>query len=219
MKILVLNPNSSAEVTAAIAASVEPLQACSEHEIVCDYIPAAPRGIETDEHVAQVAPMVVEAISRSDADAIVVACFSDPGVASARALTHRPVIGIAEASYYAALQWAPRFGVVSLGPSSIARHDAHIKQLGLAARLAADRSVDMSVAEAGDPLSAGASVARTAKDLRDRDGAGVVILGCAGMGGHRPMLQKELCIPVIDPVQAAVATAIIALNLNYDVKG
>lgn len=218
MKILVLNPNGSADVTATIAASIEPLLAGSRHEIVFDYLPEAPLGIETDAHVAEVAPMVVEAVSKSDADAFVIACFSDPGVAKARELTGRPVIGIAEAAYYAALQLAPRFGVVSLGPSSVARHASHIERLRLDGRLAGDRAVDMTVAEAADPHSAGKSVARTAQDLKDQDGAGVVILGCAGMGGHRPTLQRELGIPVIDPVQAGVAAAITMLDLNYSVK-
>lgn len=218
MEILVLNPNGSAQVTATIAASIEPLRVRTEHRIICDYLPSAPLGIESDEHVAEVAPMVVDMVSRSSADAFVIACFSDPGVAKARTVTDRPVIGIAEAAYYAVLQWAPRFGVVSLGPSSIARHAVHIERLGLTGRLAADRSADLSVAEANDPHSAGAAVAEVAKILRDRDGAGVVILGCAGMGGHRPALQRELGIPVIDPVQAAVAAAITALDLSYNVK-
>jgi Asp/Glu/hydantoin racemase len=219
MKILVLNPNSSAKVTEAIAASIAPLQAVTKHTIVCDRLPDAPIGIETDEDVALVAPMVVDAIAASDADAFVVACFSDPGVAASRSATNRPVVGIAEAAYYAALQLAPRFGVVSLGASSVARHAAHIERLGLTARLAADRAVNMSVAEANDLNLAGASVARTAKVMAETDGAGVVILGCAGMGGHRPVLQQELGVPVVDPVQAAVAAAINALDLQYFAKG
>lgn len=218
MDILVLNPNGSADVTATIAESIEPLRMRTQHRIVCDYFPSAPLGIETDKDVAKVAPMVVDRVSRNEADAFVIACFSDPGVAEARTVTGRPVIGIAEAAYYAALQWAPRFGIVSLGPSSIARHAAHIGRLGLTERLAADRSVDMSVAEANNAHLAGEAVAEVARILRDRDGAGAVILGCAGMGGHRPVLQRELGIPVIDPVQAAVAAAITALDLNYNAK-
>ncbi|TWG53225.1 aspartate/glutamate racemase family protein [Aminobacter sp. J44] len=217
MKILVLNPNGSTSVTQTISESIASLRARSQHEIVCDYLPAAPLGIETDAHVAEVAPMVAKAVEESDADVIVVACFSDPGVQLARQITRRPIIGIAEAAYYAALQYAPRFGVISLGPSSIARHAAHIERLGLTSRLAGDRSMQMTVAEAADPHGAAGAVARTGTALRDEDGAGVVILGCAGMGAHRPRLQAELGIPVIDPVQAATAAAITALDLELNV--
>ena len=39
-------------------------------------------------------------------------------------------------------------------------------------------------------------------------GAGAVVLGCAGMSGHRRRLEEELGIRVIDPTQAAVAMAL-----------
>jgi Asp/Glu/hydantoin racemase len=38
-----------------------------------------------------------------------------------------------------------------------------------------------------------------------QDGAGVIVMGCAGMAVHRRGLERELGIPVIDPTQAAVA--------------
>lgn len=72
----------------------------------------------------------------------------------------------------------------------------------------------MGVAEASDPEGAIKAVTAAGRRLRDIDGAGVIILGCAGMGVHRTRLQKELGLPVIDPVQAAVGAAISALDLN-----
>lgn len=215
VKILVLNPNSSKAVTATISESIRPLRERTGHDIVCDDIPEAPIGIESNDDVAFVAPLVVDIVAKGEADAYVIACFSDPGVEAARKITDRPVIGIAEAAYYAALQQGPRFGVISLGPSSVARHAAHIERLGLSGRLAGDRAVEMSVAEAGDAHGARAPVQRVASTLRDEDGAGVVILGCAGMGAQRPELQNALGIAVIDPVQAAVSAAINALDLDY----
>ena len=215
-EILVLNPNSSAAMTKAICDGLAPLKAVTAHRIACDRIEAAPEGIESDADVAFVAPLVAKRASRTNADALVVACFSDPGIDIARvAASCIPVIGIAEAAYYAALQLAPRFGVISLGILSVVRHAAHIDCLGLTARLAGDRGVAMGVAEASDPEGAIKAVTAAGRRLRDIDGAGVVILGCAGMGVHRARLQKELGLPVIDPVQAAVAAAITALDLRY----
>jgi Asp/Glu/hydantoin racemase len=40
------------------------------------------------------------------------------------------------------------------------------------------------------------------------DGAEALVLGCAGLAGHRAALEARLGVPVIDPVQAAVATAL-----------
>ena len=50
------------------------------------------------------------------------------------------------------------------------------------------------------------------RELRDRDGADVVIMGCAGMARHRAPLEAALGITVIDPTQAAVAMAIGAVQ-------
>lgn len=214
MRIDVLNPNSSTEVTELMAAGLSPLPVWSRHDIRCTELSDAPIGIETDDHVAEVAPMVAEFATRSAADAVVVACFSDPGVAEARVEVDIPVVGIAEAAYLLALQLAPRFGVVSLGPASIARHAAHIERIGLTRRLAGDRSVGMSVAEGHAP-DALPRIERIARDLVEKDGAGAIILGCAGLGQARAPLQQVLGVPVIDPVQAGVAAAANLLELQY----
>jgi allantoin racemase len=139
-EILVLNPNSSAAMTKAISVGLAPLKAATAHRIACDRIKEAPESIESDADVAFVAPLVAERAALTDADALVVACFSDPGIDDARAAAGCiPVIGIAEAAYYAALQLAPQFGVVSLAAPSVVRHAAHIDRLGLTGRLAGDR--------------------------------------------------------------------------------
>ncbi|MBF9035292.1 hydantoin racemase [Rhodobacterales bacterium HKCCE2091] len=215
MRIIALNPNSSTEVTALMDACLAPLRAVTRHEIVCTELPDAPIGIETDDHVRDVAPMVQGFIADTDADAVVVACFSDPGVALARAEAAIPVVGIAEAAYYAALQLGRRFGVVSLGASSIARHARHIEALGLTGRLAGDRSIGMTVAEGHSHPGADAAIRRVSDDLTGTDGADCLILGCAGLGARRPALQALLGLPVIDPVQAGVAAAITLLDLDY----
>lgn len=215
MKIAVLNPNSSAEVTASMAGCLAPLRAVTGHEIELHTLLGAPAGIETDEDVALVAPQVVDFIRDTEADAYVIACFSDPGVAAARLATTKPVFGIAESAYCGSLVLGKSFGVISLGPSSVARHKRAIDALGLAGRLAGDRSIGMTVAQAHDRQSARSVIERTARALLDEDGAEVLILGCAGMGEQRPGLQADFGCIVVDPVQAAVADAIRALDLNY----
>ena len=50
--------------------------------------------------------------------------------------------------------------------------------------------------------------------LRDRHGADVLVLGCAGMADCRAPLQAALEMPVIDPTQAAVAMALGAVRLS-----
>lgn len=212
--ILVINPNSSVSVTQSMTASLGPVRAATGHRIDCVELAKSPRGIETDEHVAEVIPNIIEAVSASSADAVVISCFSDPGIAKVREMTDRPVLGIAESAYLAALGLGARFGIISLGQSSIDRHLRYLKTLRLDGRLAGDRSIDMTVVKlmAMDVVE---TVSRTARLLRDDDGANVVILGCAGLGSYRQALQQSLGIPVIDPVQAGVALACTQLDLAY----
>jgi allantoin racemase len=46
------------------------------------------------------------------------------------------------------------------------------------------------------------------RELVEKDGADVIVMGCAGMARHRRPLEAALGVPVIDPTQAAVAMAI-----------
>jgi allantoin racemase len=83
--------------------------------------------------------------------------------------------------------------------------------MGLTARLAGERALGMSVAEsAGD--DAFARLEAAGRDLVEKDGADVVVMGCAGMARHRRPLEEALGVPVIDPTQAAVAMAIGAVQ-------
>lgn len=212
--ILVINPNSSASVTRSMEACLGPVTAATGHTIECVELAKSPPGIETDEHVAQVIPNILEAVSAYSADAFVLSCFSDPGIAKVRQQVERPVLGIAESAYLAALGLGRRFGIISLGQSSIDRHLRYLKTLALDGRLAGDRSIDRTVVQlmAGNVVE---TVSKTARLLRDEDGADVVILGCAGLGSYRQALQDSLGIPVIDPVQAGVSLACNQLDLAY----
>lgn len=193
---------------------LDPVAAATRHDIQCTELSKSPPGIETDEHVAEVIPHLLERVAGDDADAIVLACFSDPGIGRVRDAASVPVVGIAEAAYLAALGLGRKFGIVSLGQSSIDRHLRYLKALQLDGRLAGDRSINMTVVElmAGNVVR---TIVETARLLRDEDGADVIILGCAGLGNYRPALEAELGLPVIDPVQAGVALACANLDLNY----
>jgi allantoin racemase len=212
--ILVINPNSSTSVTASMESCLAPVRATTRHSMRLTELAKSPPGIETDDHVAEVIPHILEEISGASEDIFVLACFSDPGIEEVRKATSKPVVGIAEAAYLTALGLGRRFGIVSLGQPSIDRHLRYLKRLGFDGRLSGDRSIGKTVVElmAGDVVDI---VAQTARTLRDEDGADVVILGCAGLGSYRPALQEALGIPVVDPVQAGLALACTQLDLAY----
>jgi Asp/Glu/hydantoin racemase len=76
----------------------------------------------------------------------------------------------------------------------------------LAAELPLGRSVDESVR--GDDTFA--RLVEVGDALKEQ-GAGAVILGCAGLAARRAGLEARLGIPVIDPTQAAVGLALTTL--------
>jgi hypothetical protein len=59
----------------------------TRHDIRCTELAKSPPGIETDAHVSQVIPNILEGVAASSADAFVLACFSDPGIATVRTTT------------------------------------------------------------------------------------------------------------------------------------
>jgi len=207
-RILVINPNSNVSVTRGLEKSLVTL--CKELgvEVECHTIAAAPFGIESDEDIEQVAPLVVEHIGRHPGfDAYVVACYSDPGLAEARRTIRAPVLGIHESATAQCAAQGLRFGVLALGRESIQRHIAYVRQLGFQAYHAGERPMDISVdAAANDPATLD-KIIQNGRLLIEEDGAETIILGCAGLAAWRNDAQRSLGVPVIDPVMAAVSTA------------
>jgi len=82
-------------------------------------------------------------------------------------------------------------------------------------RLAGERPLDMSVAETATGEGTLAKMIAVGRALRDEDGAGAIVMGCAGMARHRRGLEDALGGPVIDPTQAAVAMALGAVQFAH----
>jgi Asp/Glu/hydantoin racemase len=214
-RILVINPNSNEAVTEGLRQAVRPLAFAEGPDIVCETLAEGPFGIETQEHVESVAlPLRRRVEAANDADAFVIACYSDPGLHVAREGTNRPVFGIAESGVLTALARADRFGVIAIKSRSIPRHIRYLRQMGLMDRLAGERPLEMSVAETASGDKTLERMIEVGRELKDRDGAGAIVMGCAGMARHRKPLEEALGIPVIDPTQAAVTMAIGTLQVG-----
>ena len=220
--LFVINPNSSAVVTAGIAEAVAPLGRMGA-PIECLTLAEGPPGIESQAQADEtVAPMLRLAATLEDrAAGFVIACFGDPGVHALRDRTRKPVIGIQEAAVATALTLGQRFGIIAILPRSIPRHLRTLGAMGVLGRLAGDRALGLGVAELAQPARTEARLIETGRALRDTDGAEVLILGCAGMARYRARLEDALGLPVIDPCQVAVATALgrIALGLRHGAPG
>lgn len=221
MTIHVINPNALTDVTKGLDAAIAPMRALCPVAIETHTLADGPPGIETQAHVdLVVAPLLALAHElHPTAQAFVIACYSDPGLATLREQMNVPVMGIAEAAILTAMTMGQRFGVISVGARSIPRHMRYLGAMGVTNRLAGDRALNLSVQALSDAQVTQARLHAVGTALRDLDGADVLILGCAGMARYRTALEEALELPVIDPCQAATAMAISALALHKAQKG
>lgn len=199
MRVLVVNPNSSLEVTEGIASALRPLG--NIFDVVRQE--RGPATIRTDEDVATAAEAFASCIASENADGYITACFSDPGLDLARARVDKPVVGAQEAAILAACATAERFGIISLSERAIPRHLTRIEALGCLDKLVAELPLrDVSAADSGRDPNVYRHVLALGEELRDR-GAGGIVLGCAGMAQLAARLEGDIGVPVIDPVAAA----------------
>ena len=213
--ILVINPNSTVEVTNAMDAAFDPLRNLTGPSITSITNPYGPPGIESQEHADTVAIQVLDIVKEKEtiADAFVIACFSDPGINSTREFTRKPVFGIAESGILSALSLGNKFGIIAILDRSIPRHIRYIRSLGLEQRLAGDIAIGIGVTGLSNETETFGRLEEVGKKLIKDKGADTLVLGCAGMARYRTRLQESLGVAVVDPAQAAVSQAITTLQL------
>lgn len=215
--IIVINPNSTVAVTAAMDEGLAPLRMIGGPAIDCLTLAEGPPGIESQSDAdGVIAPLCRTIRARDDdAAAFVVACFSDPGLHAAREATKKPVLGIAECGILTALTLGQCFGVIAILARSVPRHLRYIGAMGLTGRLAGDLPIGLGVTELAKEDVTLRRMIEIGALLRDDKGADVLVMGCAGMARYRFRLQSALGIPVVEPTQAAVAMAIGRVRLGW----
>ena len=216
-RILVINPNSTDAVTRAIDDAMAPLRITGGPGIDCMTLRDGPPGVESQTDADAVIAPLCRAIREAEPEtaAFVIACFSDPGLFSAREVTAKPVLGIAECGILTALTLGHRFGVISILARSVPRHLRYIAAMGVGQRLAGDLPIDLGVTELADARTTRGRIIDVGRRLGEQHGADVLVMGCAGMASYRAELEEAVQIPVVEPTQAAVAMAIGRIRLGW----
>jgi Asp/Glu/hydantoin racemase len=194
MKWLVLNPNRTAAMTASVAAEVRrllDLQGRRDISVCAATCASGPPVIcSEDSYQAGARSLSTEGAACVDGhtDAVLLACFGDPGLAALQARIRPPVAGMATAALDAARQAGQRFHIVTAG----AAWDGLLRQL-VAAHGSADL-LDGITLLPSNGLAASRDAAGTLRRLQTvldglaRRGAPRCILGGAGFAGLRPQL-------------------------------
>lgn len=208
MKILVLNPNTTASMTETIAVAAR-AAAGPGTTVVARTSSMGPVSIEGYYDEAFAVPGVVTAAVEAEAQgfsALIVACFDDTGVEAARCRVAIPVIGICEAALLAASPLAKRVAVVTTLGRAVVPMTELVHRYGFAGRVTV-YAADIPVLALEDPAS-DARARIEAEIARALDGgAEAICLGCAGMADLADRLQDRFGVPVIDGVSAAVTVA------------
>ena len=204
MNILILNPNSDAEMTAAIQRSAEAF-AQGAFQVRTVSTPGAPPFIETHASEIECGPGMLQLMDENegDFDAFVIACHSDVNIEAVRETTRKPVIGIGEASMKLASFLGRVFSVVTTHQHSVPGKLEQIRKNHLQDQVASVRAPDT-----GEEGLGGVELfLELSRRARDEDGAEVIVLGCAGLAGMDHMIREALDIPVLDGVVCALILA------------
>lgn len=202
MKILVINPNSSEEMTGAVR---ETARAFAENRFEVDVtgLEGAPPFIGSSRDQTEAGPFLLSMIRKQEAayDGFIVACHLDPCLDSAKEVTKKPVMGIGEVSMRMAPLLGDSFSVVGSSPATI-----RIKR-----RLAEKYGLDRFLSSVRAPKedwegSLEEKLIRAAKQAVEEDGAQVIVLGCAGFSGLDKEIEASVGVPVLDGVVCALIT-------------
>src|SRR5215813_10133473 len=148
MRLLFLNPNTSGELT-ELGAAVARRVARPDTEIVPATGQFGARYITTRASAAIAAHAALAAFADCghNVDAVLIACFGDPGLLALRELAPVPVVGMAEASCHAAARLGAKFSIVTGGHCWGPMLEELVSMIGLAAKLASVRTLPASGAE------------------------------------------------------------------------
>ncbi len=208
MRLLVVNPNTSREMTDTIAVAAHAAAGPGvEVDVVCP--DQGPESIEGrfDEVVS--AYWTVERVMRvADIyDGFVVACYGPhAAIGALREATTKPTLGIMEASILHALPLGGRFSIVTTSPRWQPLLEEGVRLLGVESRCASIRSSGLAVLdlERRPADEVRERLSGEARHAVEEDGAEVICLGCAGMAGLEEAVKSATGVPVVDGVQAAV---------------
>jgi Asp/Glu/hydantoin racemase len=208
-ELLLINPNTTASITDLVLKTAR--QFASKDTTLRAVTGAfGPRYIASRAGYAIAGHAAVDALAndKEGKDAVVLACFGDPGLAALKEIAQMPVVGMAEASILQACALGNRFSIVTGGGRWKPMLEEFVASHGLASRLASVRTVTPTGADiARDPEAAMALLTKDCQACVTEDRADVVILGGAGLAGLAARLEAAVDVPLLDGVACAISMA------------
>jgi len=212
-QLLVINPNTSASVTALLQQHVQ--AAAGSHVTVRSVTARFGAPYISDEasyavaaHAALDAWAAALSGTERQPDAVLIGCFGDPGLQALRESSPVPVTGLAEAAFIEAARHG-RFAVVTGGERWAPILQRLAQSLGHAQALAGIHTVAPTGAQlAADPVAARQLLTEACLNAVRQLGVQTVILGGAGLAGMAAQIQPFVNVPIVDSVTAGASWAL-----------
>ena len=189
-------------------------QAAGGTEVAVEPTAKGPAAIESAHDAGLVVPELMRLAPLAQQrgyNAIIIGCYSDPGIDALREMLTIPVVGPGAASLHLAAQLGTRISVLTPTGRGYGRIAARLRGLGIAPLLASVRGIGLSVMELARQTPGALDKAADAAGVAVReDGADVLVLGCMSMAflpGICEALGERVGVPVVNPVIAALKTA------------
>ncbi len=208
MRLLLINPNSSAHITERLAASAR--CALDAHDTLTAVTAVGSPAVVRTATDLQQANSNVQLLAHQHAskhDAILLAISLDGAAVLLREqFPTLPVVGMTEAALLTACLHAKRIGLLTLGTSILPLYRDRVAQIGISSRVvayAAPEAPSAFGADAKGTVPELLDVLTSAIDGMRSEGAQVIVLAGAVLCGYAEALQKRCTMPVLDGVQCA----------------
>ncbi|MBD0021105.1 Asp/Glu racemase [Gordonia pseudamarae] len=204
MRIVVINPNTTASMTAGIDAAARSV-ARPDAEIVSVTSPMGPVSIESHYDEALAVPGVLAAVDANPgADGYLLACFGDPGLDAAREIAVAPVLGIAEAAMHLAAPLGRGFSIVTTLSRTVGRARDLVDHYGFTRSCRGVHACEIPVLDLDSNPDAADIITAACAETLLHDRSDAIVLGCAGMADLAARIGADIGAPVIDGVAAGV---------------
>ncbi len=216
MRLLVINPNISRDVTRLIEAEARrSTRPGTRLTLATASFGVAYIETRAEAQIGGYAAMQVAAERYAEHDAVVVAAFGDPGLTALREILPIPVVGMTEAALVSACQHGSRFSVIAISQRIQAWYRETIVSYGFADRLASIRALDEPLAHIGRVQEdQGERLVALAERAVQDDGADVLILAGAPLAGLARGVAERLPVPALDGVTCALHQAQALVDLG-----
>jgi len=206
----------------------EDFKACerSDLEVTCSILKNGPASIESEFDEALAIPdtirLAIEA-EHAGANAIVIDCMGDPGLAACREVVSIPVLGPCQTAAHVATMLGHKFSFITVLDRLRPMLDHIIASYGLTGSYASFDAIDVPVLEIFEDCNKlGHALAEKAIKAVREDHAGAIILGCTGFLGLAEIIYESLCekgldVPVIDaiPLTIRMVDSLIKCGLSH----